>query len=136
MIHKLTINTKQKNEIVNLTQILNDFFVKTGAVNGIAYIFLPHSSCAITLCNSDQGTDQAYLNAFNQMAPKLKYVHPHNPAHVGDHIMSTILGQSLTLQVQSANILLGAYQKVSLVEFDGPKERRLSLMFTPIKLDA
>jgi secondary thiamine-phosphate synthase enzyme len=136
MVHKLIINTKQKNEVVNLTRILNDFFVKTGAVNGIVYLFLPHTSCALALCNSDPGTDKDYLDAFNQIVPKLNYVHPHDPTHVGDHIMSTLIGQSLTLQVLSANILLGTYQKVALIEFDGPRERRISLMFTPVKVES
>lgn len=67
------------------------------------------------------------LDAFQAMIPKLAYRHPHNPTHVGDHIMASIIGPSTTLIVEDATILLGTWQRVILVELDGPRERDIAL---------
>jgi secondary thiamine-phosphate synthase enzyme len=59
------------------------------------------------------------------MIPKLKYRHPHDPSHVGDHIMSSIIGTSLILPFENKNLVLGTWQRVVLIEFDGPRERKI-----------
>ena len=61
------------------------------------------------------------------MVPKLRYRHPHNPAHVGDHILSALIGTSVSLPVEDGRLLLGTWQRVILLEFDGPRERELAL---------
>ena len=83
--------------------------------------------------NLDPGTDLDMIDAFSEMFPKLNYRHQHDPNHVGDHIMSSLVGSSLTVPVQSATMALGTWQKVVLVELDGPKERHITLTFFPEK---
>ena len=65
------------------------------------------------------------------MVPKLRYRHPHNPAHVGDHILSALIGTSVSLPVENGRLLLGTWQRVILLEFDGPRERELALSLAP-----
>jgi len=45
----------------------------------------------------DSGTDLDMLDAFEAMVPKLRYRHPHNPPHVGDHMMAALIGTSVSL---------------------------------------
>ena len=77
-------------------------------------------------------TYEDYLNAYEALVPKLNYKHPHNPGHFGNHLMTTTLGSSLFIPVQSASMVLGAWQKVALIEFDGPSERHVTLSFIKI----
>lgn len=132
MIQKISITTNNQKEVIDVTKILNDLLMKNNFPEGIVLIFLHHTSCALTVADLDPGTDEDYLNAFGQLIPKLNYKHPHNPNHVGDHILSAAIGTSVVLPVQSANILLGANQRIILMEFNGPKERRLSISFVPM----
>ena len=67
------------------------------------------------------------LDAFDAMVPKLRYRHPHNPAHVGDHIMSAAIGTSVLLPFENKRLVLGTWQRVVLIEFDGPRSRELVL---------
>jgi secondary thiamine-phosphate synthase enzyme len=64
------------------------------------------------------------------MVPKLKYRHPHNPAHVGDHILSALVGTSVALPFEKGKLLLGTWQRVVLVEFDGPRDRDIVMTVT------
>jgi len=59
------------------------------------------------------------------MVPKLDYRHEHNPEHVPDHILSAMIGTSVSLMVESGLLLLGTWQRVVLIELDGPREREL-----------
>lgn len=132
MIQKLSINTKSAKEVVDITRLLNDLFMKNNYPEGVALIFLHHTSAAITIADLDPGTDMDYIDAFNEIIPKLPFRHPHNPEHTKDHILSAMIGVSLTVSVQSANMLLGQNQRVVLIEFDGPKERRISVSYLPL----
>lgn len=65
------------------------------------------------------------LDGFEAMMPRLRYRHPHNPEHVPDHILSSLIGTALTLTVKEGSLSLGTWQPVILVELDGPKSREL-----------
>lgn len=67
------------------------------------------------------------LDAFEAMIPKLRYRHPHNPAHVPDHILSALIGTSVSLPFEKRKLVLGTWQRVVLVELDGPRERELAI---------
>jgi len=86
-----------------------------------------HTTAALTTGDLDPGTDLDMLDAFEVMIPKLRYRHPHNPAHVPDHILSALIGTSLSLPFDKKKLLLGTWQRVVLVELDGPRERELAL---------
>ena len=69
------------------------------------------------------------LEAIEAMFPKGEYRHPHDPSHVGEHIMSSIIGPSVTAPVENGKVVLGTWQEIVLVELSGPRERTLTLQF-------
>jgi secondary thiamine-phosphate synthase enzyme len=69
------------------------------------------------------------LDAFEAMVPKLPYRHPHNPAHVADHILSSLIGTSASVPAKDGRLVLGTWQRVILVELDGPRTRELTVSF-------
>jgi secondary thiamine-phosphate synthase enzyme len=71
------------------------------------------------------------LDAFEAMIPKLRYRHPHDPAHAPDHILSALIGTALALPLEKGKLVLGTWQRVILVELDGPRAREIVLAFTP-----
>lgn len=124
-MEKLIVKTKKAKEVVDITEAVAAFLEKNGAGDGHAHLFVTHTTAALTTADLDPGTDLDMLDAFEEMVPKLRYRHPHNPAHVPDHILSSIIGASLTLPVRDGRLLLGEWQRVVLVELDGPRERRI-----------
>jgi secondary thiamine-phosphate synthase enzyme len=126
---RLTIKTHRKREILDITDTVEEALARQPAGDGICYLNILHTTAAITTADLDPGTDLDMLDAFEAMMPKLKYRHPHNPAHVPDHILSTILGTALTVPVSNRALVLGTWQRVIVVELDGPRERDLVLNF-------
>ena len=119
------IETKKKKSIVDITDNINEFLSKKSKKDGLCCVFIKHTTAAITSADLDPGTDLDMLDAFDQIIPKLDYRHPHDPDHVGDHIMSSIIGSSIVLPFESKKLILGTWQRVVLVEFNGPKNREV-----------
>lgn len=96
---------------------------------GICFLFVTHTTCALTTADLDPGTDLDMLDAYSAMIPKLKYRHPHNPQHVSDHILATLISPSVFLPVKNSSLVLGTWQRVVLFEFFGPRERKVIFNF-------
>lgn len=122
---RLIIRTKDEREVVDITDKINEEISKQKFKKGICNLFVTHTTAALTTADLDPGTDQDYLDAFEKIIPKLSYTHPHDPFHTPDHILSTLIGTSLTLPVENGELILGTWQKVVLIEFDGPREREI-----------
>lgn len=119
----LTIKTKKKREVVDITDDVQSVVGIEGK-DGLCHVFVMHTTAALATADLDEGgTDLDYLDALEKIVPKLEYRHPHDPAHMPDHILSTLIGTSLTLPVREGKLLLGTWQRVVLFEFDGPRER-------------
>lgn len=128
-MHHLKVKTRRKREIFDITDAVEAVLRERSATEGICYLNVLHTTAAITTADLDPGTDLDMLDAFEAMMPKLNYRHPHNPKHVPDHILSSLLGTALTVPVHDGSLVLGTWQRVIFVELDGPRERDLVLNF-------
>jgi secondary thiamine-phosphate synthase enzyme len=126
-MHHLIIKTSKKREVLDITDLVEDQLAEGRSESGLCHLFVLHTTAALTTADLDPGTDLDMLDAFDAMMPKLRYRHPHNPAHVGDHILSAMIGTSVTIPFQKNKLLLGTWQRVVLIELDGPRERELTL---------
>jgi secondary thiamine-phosphate synthase enzyme len=132
-MHKLVVKTHRKREVVDITEEVNQVLKKAHRDrSGICHLSILHTTAALTTADLDPGTDLDMLDAFEAMIPKLRYRHPHNPAHVPDHILSALIGTSVALPVEQGSLVLGTWQRVVLMEFDGPRERQAVLNLVPV----
>ena len=109
-----TITTKKKDEVVDITETVENLLEEMKAQSGICVVFVSHTTCALTTADLDPGTDLDFLNALRHMLPHISYRHPHDPSHTPDHILSSILGPSLAIPYQDGQLLLGTWQRVIL----------------------
>jgi secondary thiamine-phosphate synthase enzyme len=126
----LEVSTKRKNEVIDITELCRKQLAINKPENGVCHLFVLHTTAALTVADLDPGTDLDLLDAFAALVPKLRYRHPHNPAHVGDHILSSLIGTSVCTPVKDGDLLLGTWQRIILVEFDGPRRRQVAMTFT------
>jgi secondary thiamine-phosphate synthase enzyme len=127
----LQVRTTRKREIIDLTQLCRKQLLNQKRGSGICHLFVLHTTAALTTADLDPGTDLDLLDAFDAVVPKLNYRHPHNPAHVTDHILSSMIGTSVSFPVKAGEPLLGEWQRVVLVELDGPRRRDVVIAVTP-----
>ncbi len=125
----MTIQTHKSKEIIDITEIVNKELSKQKITDGVCFLFVKHTTACLTTADLDPGTDEDMIDAFEAMMPKLNYRHPHNPSHVTDHILSSIIGPSVTIPIKDSELALGTWQRVVLIELDGPRERKITFSF-------
>jgi secondary thiamine-phosphate synthase enzyme len=126
-MQRVTVKTRKKREVLDITDLIEERLVSSPMSTGVCNLLVLHTTAALTTADLDPGTDLDLLDAFEAMVPKLRYRHPHNPAHVGDHSMSALIGTSVSLPFETKKLLLGTWQRVVLIELDGPREREIAL---------
>ncbi len=124
----VNIQSSKKREVIDITNLIESQ-IPQGFDSGICHLFLLHTTAGITTADLDPGTDLDMIDIFNKLVPSLNFRHPHNPDHMPDHFLSSLVGTSLSVPVSSGRLLLGTWQRVVLCEFDGPRDRELSLTF-------
>jgi secondary thiamine-phosphate synthase enzyme len=120
---KLTVQTTQKRDIIDITDQVADLLHGDGLLN----VFMQHTTAAITTADLDPDTDLDYLTALKAMTPEASWHHPHNPSHFPDHLWATIIGPSLNVPFKNGQLQLGSWQRIIVVELDGPRSRQIEL---------
>ncbi len=125
---QINISTQKKKQVVDITDRIDQILLREKIKDGLCHLFIKHTTACLTTADLDAGgTDLDYLDAFEALMPKLNYRHPHNPAHVVDHILASIIGPGISLPVYGGKLNLGQWQRVVLIELDGPREREVVL---------
>lgn len=128
---RLKIKTHKKREVVDITgQVSAELTRAFSGQSGLCSLLVLHTTAALTTADLDPGTDLDMLAAFEAMTPKLRYRHPHDPSHTPDHILSALIGTSVSLIVENGDLVLGTWQRVVLIELDGPRTREVAMVFT------
>lgn len=122
-----TITTRKKDQVVDITDTVEGYLREEKSPEGLCSLFVAHTTCAITTADLDPGTDLDLLDALRRLLPDLSYRHPHDPSHTPDHILSSLLGPALVIPYTRRGLLLGTWQRVILVELDGPRQRTMHL---------
>lgn len=86
-----------------------------------------HTTAALTTADLDPGTDLDLLDFLEAIIPAGQWRHPHDPAHAPEHLLSSLIGPSLTLPVKDGRLILGIWQRPVLVELAGPRKRQINL---------
>ncbi len=127
----LTISTAKNKQVVDITNQIERYLATTGIRQGLCNIFAAHTTAALTTGEVIEGTDEDLTETLGRMIPKINFRHEHNPAHAPDHMVSSVLGPSLTIPFRDGKLRLGRWQSILLVERNGPRERDLVITVLP-----
>lgn len=126
----ITVATRKKDQVVDITDQVEAYLrgaPEAAKESGVCVVFAAHTTCALTTADLDPGTDLDLLQALRKLLPQMSYRHPHNPEHAPDHLLSSLIGPSVVLPYANRRLLLGTWQRVILVELDGPRQRTIHL---------
>ncbi|KYK25062.1 hypothetical protein AYK26_02605 [Euryarchaeota archaeon SM23-78] len=123
---KITINTSKKQELIDITDKVNDIVKKSKVKNGICNIFITHATAAIIINeNYDLNVCVDFLKALNKAIPdNAGYLHDRVDGNAGAHIKAAVLGPSESIPVENGKLKLGTWQSIMVVELDGPRSNR------------
>jgi secondary thiamine-phosphate synthase enzyme len=123
------LNTKGHGDILDVTENVQDLVAKSGLADGVATVFIPGSTAAVTTVEYESGLISDLGSAFERLLPtELEYAHD---ARWGDgngfsHVRAAFLKASLAVPFSGGGLMLGTWQQIVVVDFDNrPRKRRV-----------
>ena len=129
MTKEFEITTKDRYELVDITNKIEEIITQSNIKSGLALIFVPHSTVAVLLTENETGLKQDWLKVFKKMVSGFDFMHNKIDNNADSHILSGLIGQGKVVPVENGNIIRGTWQQIFLAEFDGPKTRKVIVKF-------
>jgi len=96
-----------------------------GKAGRILHIYTPHTTCGIVINeDADPHVMEDIMEALDRMVPR-NYPYTHMEGNADAHIKSILTGCSVTVPFSDEAPALGTWQGIFLMEFDGPRERKV-----------
>jgi len=127
-MERLSVRTEEKRQVQDITDAVAATLRQD--VDGVVHVTVLHTTAAITTADLDPGTDADFLDFLEAITPNRDWRHPHNPAHAPDHLLASLIGSTVSVPVEDGKLILGTWQRIILVEMDGPRERNIAVVFT------
>ena|SRR5436190_15939615 len=121
----VTISSRRDKQVLDITDRVQQVVSQLALSSGLCSVFVAHTTAAITTGESIEGTDEDLMEVLERLIPNIKFRHEHDPSHAPDHMISSIVGASITIPIDGRKLQLGTWQRVLLVECNGPRERKV-----------
>ena len=128
----ISVETPAHSAFVEITAKVKTIVHESEIEDGIALIFVPHTTAGITLNeNADPNVVRDMLTDLNRIAPDDQSYYRHFEGNSASHLKTSFVGNNLVIIIEGGNIVLGRWQGIYLCEFDGPRTRRVHLKIIP-----
>ena len=123
------VKTRGHHDFINITEKVAQEVNKSGVQEGVALIFVKHTTAAITIIEYEEGVIKDLINVLEKLAPeKADYEHhkSFNDHNGAAHIKAAIVGPDLSVPIGNGKLKLGQWQSIVLIDFDEkPREREV-----------
>ena len=99
-----------------------------GAGNGAVLVSIPHCTCGVYLNENEDGLLDDTLKAVGFLGRLSHWRHDIIDNNAAAHLGATLVGNSVLVPVQGGTLHLGTWQRVLMIELDGPRTRQINLM--------
>ena len=120
----IAIQTQSPTEIVDVTERVGALV--GGASGGSCHLYLRHTTAGLMIITGERGVPEDIMDILQTLTPKLAYRHA-SPAHVAAHFLSALVGPSVSVPVRDGKLALGEFQRIVLLEFEGPRKREIEM---------
>ncbi len=124
---RCSVTTSSRSEMVEITEKVADAVVASGVKEGIATVYVPHTTAGVTINeNADPDVVADMLAALDRMVPRMAS-YRHGEGNADAHIKSALIGHSVCVPVSQGRLVLGTWQGIFFCDFDGPRSRHVQI---------
>lgn len=125
----LNITTQKRTQLINVTSQVRDIVGRSRIRDGLLSLYVSHTTSGILINENEAGLKEDIEKSLEKLFPKGgKYLHNRIDNNADAHLKSTFLGSTLTFPVTGGSLRLGMWQSIFFAEFDGPRNRNLTVM--------
>ena len=126
-VGQLHFSTEGDGDVIDITTGVQSVVRQAGVESGIAAVFVPGSTAAVTAMEYEAGGIQDLRETLDRLVPPDRdYAHNrlNRDTNSHAHIRASIVGPSETLPVRDGRLEMGTWQQVVLIDFDDrPRQR-------------
>src|SRR5262245_53374389 len=125
--HRHEITTRGQDDAHDLTEIVSSAVARSNITTGIATIFVVGSTAALTTIEFEPGAIADLNRLFEEIAPRHAEYRHHlrwGDDNGSSHVRAALLGPSLTIPFADAQLIVGTWQQIMLLELDTRPRRR------------
>ncbi len=123
----LTFNTKNKREIINITDKVNEALKKSGIKEGFCLVSAMHVTAGVFVNDDEDGLLEDLEEWLEKLAPfNPNYKHHRTGETNADaHLKSLLIHHEVIIPVTDGRLDFGPWQQVFYAEFDGQRRKRV-----------
>ncbi|MCE4620629.1 MAG: secondary thiamine-phosphate synthase enzyme YjbQ [Desulfurococcales archaeon] len=121
-----SVRTTSRFQVLDVTSIVEEAVSKSGIEKGLATVYVPHTTCGITINEAEPGLMEdivEFLKEYTKPGAPWRHNRIDDNAHA--HLGQSVLGHHVSIPVTAGRLNMGTWQRVLLVEMDGPRRRRI-----------
>lgn len=120
----LILNTKEKQEVINITQEVGKIVAESKVIEGICLLNVLHTTAAILINEDESGFKNDVLTLLGHIIPGKNWEHNCKDNNASSHLAASLISSSVSLPINKGILGLGTWQKILFVELDGPRTNR------------
>jgi secondary thiamine-phosphate synthase enzyme len=123
----LWFNTKQRREMVRITDDIAAIVKKSGVRDGMALVSAMHITAGVYVNDWEEGLIQDFGKWLEELAPaRPEYKHHQTGEDNADaHLKRTIMGHQMIVPITNGALDLGPWEQIFYAEFDGRRKKRV-----------
>ena len=125
MISEINISTKEKYQLIDITDEVEKIVKESEVKDGLVLVFVPHSTAGIILTENEPGLKEDWLKFLKKLVFGFDFLHNRIDNNADSHILSGLVGQERILSLKGGQIIRGTWQQIFLLELDGPRNRKI-----------
>ena len=128
---EINIKSKGENDIIDITDDVQEVVFNSGLIEGICNIFVAGSTGTISTIEYEPGLKQDIPRMLEKIAPRNEEYKHHltwGDDNGRSHCKATLMGASLTIPFKNKKIIHGTWQQIVFIELDtSPRIRNLNV---------
>ena len=124
----LWFNTKERVELLNITQQVEECLAKSGIKEGLCLVNAMHITASVFINDDESGLHNDFKSWLEKLAPHdpSKYKHNLTGEDNGDaHLKRTVMGREVVVAVTKGKLDFGPWEQIFYGEFDGLRKKRV-----------
>ncbi len=125
MHHLLRFNTRQAQELLDITEQVRAVVRDSGVANGLVNVYAQGATAAVMIQeNWDASVPTDVVNLLRKLIPPGVWLHDQQDGNGDAHLKAGLVGPSETIPIMDGKLGLSTWQGIFFCEFDGPRSTR------------
>jgi len=123
----LTFNTKNRRELIKITQDVEKAVRESGVNEGLCLVSAMHLTASVIIQDDEEGLHEDIWNWLENLAPfKEDYKHHRTGEDNADaHLKNLLTHLQVVLPITNGKLDLGPWQEIFYAEYDGQRPKRV-----------